>query len=273
MKKLLHYSLFFAIVLTSTGCAINRDVRELEQRVGEKRTELDALERQLRNETPGALITTHDLHARINYQVPAKWLKEISSPQYTITVAGISSDGNIKYEGGIGKAWVEPARDTRAKIHLRDMTLTGRKGEITLSLSIATDAQSRIYAEILSRKTNILCEMKLPPTKVAATFKPLAMEGTALPYALDLKAPADLKAKGKCMLGALGNVSFDLPAGAIADSAMDGKIELGFESSGTIAIPNSPGKDITYHLVIADPVVEAENEAIDFRANLKISGN
>lgn len=262
----------FILSVISAGCTINSEVRELENKIDIEKATIDSLSRQLKNETPVALTTTHDLHGRLKYLIPAKWLKEISSPQFKISVIGYSADGNIKYQGGVGKAWIEPADNTQAQIYLRNILLDGKTGEVNLSLNISADAQSRVYAEIYTRRLNILCKSKLDPTIISATFRPLAMQETELPYAINLSAPDDVKAKGKCMLGALGDIGFELPLGDITSSSISGKIELGFKSFGVIHLPNAIGKDVSYHLKVIDPAVEAAVSSIDFRANLNISG-
>ncbi|MNF73539.1 hypothetical protein D3C84_555420 [compost metagenome] len=272
MSTSLKLLIIFILSVTSTGCTINSEIRELKSKIDNERATIDSLSRQLKNETPITLATSHDLHGRLKYLIPAKWLKETSTPQLKISIIGYSADGLIKYKRRVGKAWIEPADDTQGQIYLRNILLDGKTGEINLSLNISADARSRIYAEIFGRRFNIQCKLKLDPTTITATFRPLAMQETELPFSISLSAPDDVKAKGECMLGALGDIGFELPLGDVTASAIPGKIELGFKSSGVINLPNTIGKDVSYHLKVTDPAVEAAVNSIDFRANLSISG-
>lgn len=259
----------FFISVGGTGCAVTSD---LDQLIAQERSELSKLSKELKNESPPLFLVTQDVQADLKYRPLNIWLKDISIPQFTISAIGVKAVDDIVYQPNIGKAWLQPAHDTKALLGLSNLELHGNTSGIVWSTNATAKAESRAYFEIFRIQGNVLCDGSLPGTPITGTLVLTGTKGTTLEYSMRIAAPAGLKVGLMCGLGRLGSYGFDIPLGTITNSVSNGTVDLGMSTTGKITLPKEiGGRSISYRLRTIDPSVTTSTDSLTVRENVEVT--
>lgn len=261
-------SLLVAILAIATiSCASTKD---LDTQIQAKKSEIEVVSRNL-NEVKGPTFeTTHDMQAALRVATINAWLHDVSAPEFAITAIGVRRVGDLVYKGGIGKAWIEPERDTKLRLSLTEVSADTGPSRITWSADIAANAESRVYFYILNVGGNILCEGRVQRLTIngALALKPVV--STKVPYTMSLTSPPNIPINASCGLGRLGNYS--MPFNAVVTDISSGNFDLGFKLEGDMEIPTT-SQSVKYHYTInpKDSNVDVLNGNIEYRTNLGVT--
>ena len=256
------------IIVGGTGCALTSD---LDQLIAQEQSKLSKLSKELRSESPPLFQVTQDVQVDLKYRPLKKWLKEISSPQFTISAIGVKAVDDIVYQPGLGKAWLQPPHDTKARLGLTKLELRGDASGIVWSTNATAHAEARAYFEILRIQGNVLCQGSLPDTPITGTLVLTGTKGTTLEYSMRIVSSEGLKVGVTCGLGRLGSHTFDVPLGTITNSVSNGTVDLGISTTGKISLPKEiGGKSISYKLRTIDPSVTTSTESLTVRENVEV---
>ena len=104
-------------IIQFTACASSGEIRELDEQIAAKRAEMTQITEDIRHQITGTQLSiNNDLYSAVRYSAISQWLQEITTPAYFINAIGIESHGDIFYVPRIGKAWIDPPRDTQIRI-------------------------------------------------------------------------------------------------------------------------------------------------------------
>ena len=252
-----------------TGC---NAIGDLDKLIEHEQTKLSKLSQELRQEAPPILHATQEIQADLRYRPLNTWLSDVSNPPFTITVIGVRAVGDIVYQPGFGKAWLQPAHDTKARLELSNLELRGDVSGIVWSTKAAAYAEARAYFDVLNIGGNFLCTGNLPVTPVTGSVVLAGITGTTLGYSMRIGAPEGLGVKVACLLGGLGTYKFDIPVGTITDSVSHGTFDLGVSTSGRIVLPEEiGGKSLRYNLRTVNPSVTTSRDSLTVRENVEIT--
>jgi hypothetical protein len=254
-----------------TGCASSSTVADLDKRIEMEKAQLATISKQLKSEAPPIFTTTHDLQINLKYRPLNKWLREITMPEFRISGVGVNAHGDIAYLPGVGKAWLEPAHDSKVNMHIHNLVINGGLSNLSWSAQVSADAEARAKFSILNAGGNILCSGNVPSKDIQGSINIAPMTGTKLPYSMHIATPGDMNVSVGCGLGQLGTVRFDMPIGSLASDVSKGEIDMGLKSLGTISLPSEVGgKQFHYKITAVNPSVTTSKDSLNIRTNIDV---
>lgn len=262
-----------ALTLAATsvvGCATYGEISETERKILEVRSTLTLREQQIRAKSPATLIPTKQLEAEIRYRPIQIWLNETTSSGLKINFVGVSSSGDFAYSPGIGKAWLEPAHDTKGFSKLQGVVLTGKPDALVWSSQFEAGVEARAKFSILGIGGNVKCFGSLPSTLVVGTFAVGTPSGVVLPYQMTIGSENRPRVRAGCGLGALGTVYLDFPLGTLTGETV-GTFDIGLRQSGEVLIPNGQVNKLKYTFSLARPEVDLSEYSLILKSDLDLS--
>jgi hypothetical protein len=251
------------------GCATHNEIAETERKIVEARKTLTLREQQIGEKSPASLAPAMQLEAEIRYRPIQSWLNETTNTGFTITVIGVSSLGDIAYSPGIGKAWLEPARDARGFSRLQGVVLGGMVGTLNWSAQFQAEIEARAKFSILGVGGNVKCSGALPSTPVLGDFAVGTPTGVALPYRMTIGSGNRLSLRAGCGLGALGTIYLDFPLGTVAGESA-GTFDIGLRQSGEVSIPGDQVTKLKYTVNLLRPEVSLAEHALIVKSDVEL---
>lgn len=255
--------------LNLVGCATQSEIAEIERSIVEARKTLTLREQQIREKSPASLAPATHLEAELRYRPIQIWIDETTGPGFTISVVGVSTSGDIAYSPGIGKAWLEPASDTRGFSRLQGMVLGGKSGTLNWSAQFQAGIEARAKFSILGVGGNVKCSGALPSTPVLGTFAVGTPTGVALPYRMSIGSGNRPTLRAGCGLGALGTIYLDFPLGTVAGESV-GTFDIGLRQSGEVSIPGNQVTKLKYTLNLLRPEVSITEHAFIVKSDVEL---
>lgn len=257
------------VALSLAGCATQNEITEIERKIVEARDTLTLREQQIREKSPAALAPARQFEAELRYRPIQGWLNETTGNGFTITVLGVSSSGDIAYSPGIGKAWLEPARDTRAFSRLQGVVLTGKPGALNWSAQFQAGVEARAKFSTLGVGGNVKCSGSLPSTPVLGSFAVGTPTGVALPYRMTIGSRNRPNVRAGCGLGALGTIYLDFPLGTVAGESA-GSFDIGLRQSGEVSIPGDQVTKLKYTVNLLGPDVILTEQSLILKSDVEL---
>jgi hypothetical protein len=276
MKKVIFIPILTLIALSlevSLGFfAVADESSDLDKQIELEKNKLDMLSQQLKQYSPPIFTVSSDVQVDFGYRPINEWLKENTSPMLTINGTGINRTGDVYYNPGIAKAWIEPPRDTKVSVHLSKAEVTGTTAGLALMSTLQAYAEVRVYFSALGVSGNVLCKGFIDPTQVRGVIALQPILGTLLPYVLKFSSVGEITVLTSCGIGALGSINFTIPIQL--DTSSSGSFDLGLANTGKIVLPlEAGGKEIPYRIVVSKPNVNSSSDSLQIRADLDITIN
>jgi len=260
--------LAWLLVAAATGCASQGGLTE---RIASEKREIAHLERHLAAAST-ALPSDRDLYATLKYRPIAQWLLDTTTPAFAIHGVGVRREGDLVYRGGLGKAWIEPERDTWFDIGLKQLRLQGTGAGLNLTGSVGAYMESRVKLHVLNVGSNVLCDGRLRDTAFQAGLSLSPVAGNAAPYTLAITAAESLSLRVGCALGKLGKYSQTFSINGLAGTLATGTLELGFSEGGTLRLPPElGGTTYAYTLATKNPQLISTPDGIQFSTDVDVS--
>ena len=257
------------VTISLFGCAHQFEISETEERIKEARSTLSLREQQIREESPSSLTPTRHVEVELRHRPIQSWLDETTGPGLTVNVVGVSRSGDIIYRPGLGKAWLDPAHDTKGFTRLQNLVLNGETGALGWSAVFSAGVETRVRFSILGAGGNVSCSGSVPSTPAVGIFVVGTPTGVTLPYRLTFGSGGRPNVRVQCGLGALGTVSIDFPLGTVGgDSA--GTFDIGLRQSGEVSIPGFPTTKVMYWLSLVRPEVALSEHSLIVKSDLEI---
>lgn len=251
------------------GCATQSEIAETERHIVEARKALALREQQIRENSPASLAPAMQLEAELRYRPIQNWINETTDPGFVITVIGVSSSGDITYSPGIGKAWLEPASDTKGFSRLQGVELRGEPGTLNWSAQLQAGIEARAKFSILGVAGNVKCSGAFPSTPVLGTFAVGTPTGVALPYRMSIGSGSRPSLRAGCGLGALGTLYLEFPLGTVAAESV-GKFDIGLRQSGEVSIPSDQVPKLKYSVSLLRPEVSIAEQAFIMKSDVEL---
>jgi len=259
------------IGLLSGGCTAIA-VSDLDRRIAERKAEIRQLTTDVLAAAPPAFRTTRDVEIELRYRPLQAWLSSVSSPPLVIAADGVKAAGDVVYQGGVGKAWLEPAHDTRVRLAIRDLVLTPQAGALMWTASAQANAETRVRTYIFNVGSNVHCSGALPTVQPRGSFSVGQVQAMKLPYTMRFSIPGELQVSVRCGLGQLGSFGLGFPIGKIADSVSTGSIDLGIETAARIQLPaEAGGRLYVFRFSAQDAVVSMTDRALAVETNVGVA--
>lgn len=264
----------FGIIITLelSACADYRRIKELDKQIAAKRTEMTQVSNELNlSAASSKLNINNDLYAAVRYTPITQWLQEITTPQYRISGVGLEVHGDIVYKGGTGKAWLEPARDSKVLILLKGFGLNGTQSSLNWSGRLASEFETRVKFEVYHVGSNIKCDGHTNDTMIAGSLTVGSVSEDKVPYQLNLTTPSNVSVAIACHLGGLGDYKESFKINDLARYPSKGDISLGFSKTGDFQLPKkSGGKKFTYFITSKQPAFSLNSLMMEFRSDVSI---
>lgn len=260
------------VIIKFTACASSGEIRELDEQIVAKRAEMTRITEEIRHQIIGTQLNINkDLYSAVRYSAISQWLQEITTPAYIINGIGIESHGDIVYVPRIGKAWLEPPRDTRIQIILSNMNLSGDFTGAKWGGSLRSDLEMRIKFSILGVGGNMHCGAHISDTVIAGTLKLGTASKNTVPYQFSLVTPSSIPVVAECDLGRLGNYKQSFEIKDIARDLNKGDFSLGFVNEGSFQLPKETGgKRFVYTITANDPQLSSGPTLIEYGTDVRI---
>jgi len=228
MKALLTCGLPALILSNHVAYADNDD---LKAELAKLQKELADLTAQIDAKSGPEFKVTRDLEVKVSTDVVQDWASHISTPNYTATAVATNVEGDLFYQGGVYKVWIQNPADTHAFVRLNPITTHAGTNALSAQTSLVAHAETRVFLSTGGITTNVLCETQPDVTSTAAaTFALQQVSSGQVSYLLTLTQPTTLNVTAVCHLGALGDFPVTFSIHDLVRELSRGTFDLGYKN-------------------------------------------
>ena len=177
------------------GCTSDLDRQIVAEREG-----IATLSGEIEQATPEGLKVAHEVLAELRYRPIQSWLTQVSSPEFSITMAGIdgSRRGDVVYIPGHARVRIEPERDTVGAISLRGIHLDGNNSGLSWQGSVGAGLRSQFRYSIEGVRDKIPCRARMDPRGITGSLSLRPPQGTNIPYEMTFAIPGSIEVPVSC---------------------------------------------------------------------------